>query len=276
MRVQDRYRRLTFWNKIGFWGAIASILGLVIGLSTFWTDEDGPPPPPPSPSPEFTIGYLAARARWSAIGGITALCIEESPTTCEALIKFLRKQKQPFNPGPFLFELEQYASRVGWPSESFFHNFKRIVSPDSLLMVLSRVNADDDSARRNSELVRLRDEIEEAGSLLFLEGRHHGLSTADLGLVFVGNQIGKTEQLISIGLAAEQVDKIIDPCRTWIGTLARAQLHPEFKIAEELRPIWAEYPNIYARFESLRLEEMSALIGRIKSQFLAVTDPTIR
>jgi len=274
MRFLDRYKRLTFWNKLGVWGALASILGLMIVLFSFNNNENGPPPP--TPSPEFTIGYLAARAQWAATGGIYVLCTKESPTTCEVLIKFLQKKMQPFDTGPFLSEIEQYASSVGWPSESFLYNFRRIVSPASLVRSLNRIKTDGDSARRELELKRLCDEIDEITHLLFQEGRQHGLSMADLGLVFLGNQIGKTEQLISIGSIAKQEDKIIGSCRTWIGIIARAQLHPEYKLEERLRHIWEEYPNVYARFESLSLAEMSVLIGRIKSQFLDVTDPTIR
>lgn len=29
MTIRERYRRLTLWNKIGFWGSIASFVGLV-------------------------------------------------------------------------------------------------------------------------------------------------------------------------------------------------------------------------------------------------------
>ncbi len=28
MKLRERYKRLTFWNKVGFWGAIASIVGI--------------------------------------------------------------------------------------------------------------------------------------------------------------------------------------------------------------------------------------------------------
>ncbi len=33
MRLRERYRRLSFWNKIEFWGAIASILALILWLA---------------------------------------------------------------------------------------------------------------------------------------------------------------------------------------------------------------------------------------------------
>ena len=32
MKLRHRYQRLTFWNKTGFWGAVASIFGLVLSL----------------------------------------------------------------------------------------------------------------------------------------------------------------------------------------------------------------------------------------------------
>jgi hypothetical protein len=32
MKLRDRYRRLSFWSKFGFWGAIASLVGVPLGL----------------------------------------------------------------------------------------------------------------------------------------------------------------------------------------------------------------------------------------------------
>ncbi len=32
MRLRERYRRLTLWNKIGFWSALASFVGLAVAL----------------------------------------------------------------------------------------------------------------------------------------------------------------------------------------------------------------------------------------------------
>ena len=32
MKLRERYRRLTFWNKFAFWGSLASIIGLPIGI----------------------------------------------------------------------------------------------------------------------------------------------------------------------------------------------------------------------------------------------------
>ncbi len=34
MTLLQRYRRLTLWNKVGFWGSVASIIGLVIAFVT--------------------------------------------------------------------------------------------------------------------------------------------------------------------------------------------------------------------------------------------------
>lgn len=35
-----RYRRLSIWNKLAFWGGIASILGVAISLFPKQTDSD--------------------------------------------------------------------------------------------------------------------------------------------------------------------------------------------------------------------------------------------
>lgn len=33
MRLQERYRRLTIWNKIAFWGSVASIIALILAIA---------------------------------------------------------------------------------------------------------------------------------------------------------------------------------------------------------------------------------------------------
>lgn len=35
MRLPERYRRLTLWNKVGFWGSVASIVGIAIAVIPF-------------------------------------------------------------------------------------------------------------------------------------------------------------------------------------------------------------------------------------------------
>ncbi len=34
MTLRQRYRRLTLWNKVGFWGSVASLVGVLIALLT--------------------------------------------------------------------------------------------------------------------------------------------------------------------------------------------------------------------------------------------------
>jgi len=35
MKLRDRYRRLTFWNKLGAWGALASVVGIPLAVALF-------------------------------------------------------------------------------------------------------------------------------------------------------------------------------------------------------------------------------------------------
>ena len=35
MKLRQRYAKLTFWNKVGFWGSVASLLGLLIAGLTW-------------------------------------------------------------------------------------------------------------------------------------------------------------------------------------------------------------------------------------------------
>jgi len=37
VRLRTRYKRLTFWNKFAFWGALASILAFVLAIVALWS-----------------------------------------------------------------------------------------------------------------------------------------------------------------------------------------------------------------------------------------------
>src|SRR5439155_2527680 len=47
MRLRDRYARLSFWNKLGVWGAAASLVGLTFALLLFVVDRTNPLSSPP-------------------------------------------------------------------------------------------------------------------------------------------------------------------------------------------------------------------------------------
>ncbi len=42
MTLRQRYRRLTLWNKVGFWGSVASLVGVLIALLTVVFGGGGP------------------------------------------------------------------------------------------------------------------------------------------------------------------------------------------------------------------------------------------
>ncbi len=42
MTLKQRYRQLTLWNKMGFWGAVASLVGVLIALLTVVLGGGGP------------------------------------------------------------------------------------------------------------------------------------------------------------------------------------------------------------------------------------------
>lgn len=53
MRFPGRYRRLTFWNKVAFWGAVASIVGVILGVwSVFRSTTTSTPVTKAAPRPQ--------------------------------------------------------------------------------------------------------------------------------------------------------------------------------------------------------------------------------
>lgn len=40
--LRRRYGQLTLWNKIAFWGSVASVVGLLLGIAQYWPNESLP------------------------------------------------------------------------------------------------------------------------------------------------------------------------------------------------------------------------------------------
>lgn len=46
MMLYERYRRLSLWNKLGVWGSLASILGLLLSIVLYLIEPNQFNPPP--------------------------------------------------------------------------------------------------------------------------------------------------------------------------------------------------------------------------------------
>jgi len=42
MKIRDRYKKLTFWNKIAFWGSAASLVGLIVAIFLWFFPRSAP------------------------------------------------------------------------------------------------------------------------------------------------------------------------------------------------------------------------------------------
>jgi hypothetical protein len=41
MKLRERYKRLTIWNKLAAWGSLASIISIPIAFVLFFNQPDG-------------------------------------------------------------------------------------------------------------------------------------------------------------------------------------------------------------------------------------------
>lgn len=60
MRLRERYKRLTLWNKLGTLGAVASIIGITLTV-LFWAFPRSSPDAVPTPAPMPDVGLTFHR-----------------------------------------------------------------------------------------------------------------------------------------------------------------------------------------------------------------------
>jgi hypothetical protein len=154
----------------------------------------------PAPSLSFTVSYLNARANWIAISAINAFCLNKSGAEHEVLVKYLRASDLDFT----LAELNRTASQAGWPSSGTLNNLNIINSSewlgDAVSTFFAKAPGED---VRNKSLNSLVAEIENLAKEIFIEANH---AKADLGMVLLGNQIGKIEVLLRLAACGETLE----------------------------------------------------------------------
>jgi WD40 repeat protein len=143
----------------------------------------------PVPSLSFTVSYLNAKANWRAISAIRVFCLNKSRAEPEVFVKYLRASDLDLT----VSELNRTASQAGWPSPGTLKALNTINNSEWLgnaVQLIFAKSPTEDS--RNKKLESLVDAIEKLTNDVFIDANH---AKADLGMVLLGNQIGKIDVL---------------------------------------------------------------------------------
>ncbi len=220
--------------------------------------------PKPTSSIAFTVGYYNARVNWIAISAIHGFCLNKSGAEPEFCIKYLRASDLDST----LLKLNRTASRAGWPTPTTMKKVNKLNSSEQVGGAIAQIFANADAKHhQEKELESLAAEIERL-SRDVLSDAHN--AKADLGLVFLGNQIGKIDALLALGMGGggSELEKLVIPCRDFIKAIFLAYMAPEFKLQEHLSWIIADHPNLSTKVDSMTAAEIAMFVGRSKDAYL--------
>jgi hypothetical protein len=221
----------------------------------------------PVPSLSFTVGYLNAKANWIAMNAINVFCLNKSGAKHEFFAKYLLSSELDLT----LLELSRAASRAGWPSLSTMENITTINSSEWLGNAVQLIFAKAPTEGfRNKELEALVATIESLSKEVFLDAAR---AKADVGMVFLGNQIGKVDALLVLGMRAgdSELDKLVPICRPFIKAIFLAHLAPGNQLQEQLSWIIADNPGLSSKVDSMTSSELAVFVGRAKDAYLIVS-----
>jgi len=218
----------------------------------------------PEPSSSFTLGYLNAKASWIAICAINALCLNKSGTGRDVFAKYIRASDL----GSTLSELRRTASDAGWPSPGTIGNLTRINGPEQLIAAVHSIFSKAETEEiQKRELESLVSAIENLTKDVFIDAHR---ANADLGMLFLGGQIGKIDAILILGIHAgePELDKLVPACRGFIRAIFLAYLAPDVELKEQVSWIIADSPNLGAKVDSMTSAELAMFVSRAKNGYL--------
>lgn len=215
----------------------------------------------------FTIGYYNARSIWTAIGGINIFCAAKKRSYCQSYLGLLNTGSKDWDCQPFLDNIEKLSRKTNWPSDKFLRDIDSLVSKESQIRNISKImnnySKNEESAKQFELLV---DEIDKYAEALLLEAKRTGLSDRELAMVFVGNQIGKIEQMMAHGGHSLEYDKVLPSCKDFLQALFIGIAR--FHLGDILNPVLSEFPGLESRINSVGPVELNNVVNRFKRSFL--------
>jgi hypothetical protein len=137
MRLIDRYRRLTFWNKLAAWSGVALLIGLPLTLFLFWLDQPSYSTPPILDSVE--VVQLLQEA------GLRPSVPEEHAIVLNIVAESASSAVSSTPPGRSLLSTKTISTGVSWASSSYCFdapNGMRIVEHE--IRIIGSINVAED------------------------------------------------------------------------------------------------------------------------------------
>ena len=171
-----------------------------------------------NPRDPFTIGYLHARAMWLGIGEITA-CVHHHGRV-DSLVQSVKSNQNLWYPQLCLDAIRIVAARCGWDWDAYVREVEGLVGVSGIIDNLGPIVGQDvTEGPAHNDIRGLIARISEHASEILRQSKRSRASNAEIKMLFVGQQIGKIDQLVVEGEKYNSLESILPACREALATL---------------------------------------------------------
>jgi hypothetical protein len=275
MNIINRFKKLTLWNKIGFFGSFATFIGVLLAIIFYFTSGNENNNKSNIDSISFKIGYYSGRTIWSAVGGLNVFCISDELTECEKYITLLDESSDnsEMNPDFFFRQLTSMPDIYNYISKSYMDSLKSNATRESLKKNVSAIlNTADNKFIKEGLLENLSVNIINLSSEIISNAGQVCKDKNDrisiLAHIPIGGEIAHIEQLIIMGSVDGNPDIIVPECRRIFKILIEPISPEHQKIQIILASILPNYQIVYERRDSLAYNDFVEIVGKIKNNFI--------
>jgi len=218
-----------------------------------------------TPSIPFTIGYLHARAVWTAI-----VALRRSQSDSSYRIELLAGLKQGNRQWPAQQSLDRIATltrRAGWHWDGYVKELDSLVGASGMLGGLALLQSQGAfPGERVRRLMEITARLEDQSRQLMVQAGETKVRRTDLEMLFAGHQTGKIDQLTLKGARVGTLDRDLADCRTFLRATFEGITSPENR--RRIEPILAKYPGVESKVETIDEQGLREVVVEFKRRFL--------
>lgn len=211
------------------------------------------------PTIVFTIGYLHSRALWQSIGQLSA-CLSNTSAE-ETLRQELGKGPSTWLPDQCIDAIAVLSNRLRWQWAEYQDALRETIGAQGLLRGFVEVDAKGPD-NRSEALRTLIQTIAEHSGELFRQVKAVQPSNTDIKMLFVGQQVGKIDQILREGERHGAIEGVMPACQEALATLFVEISH------QDLQDVLGEFRTVKSSVGKVAQPAMRSFVSQMKDAFL--------
>ncbi|MFN3202842.1 MAG: hypothetical protein ACE366_30900 [Bradymonadia bacterium] len=211
------------------------------------------------PTIVFTIGYLHSRALWQSIGQLSA-CLSNDAAEGN-LRQELGKGASTWLPDQCIDAIAVLSNRLRWQWTGYQDILREAIGAQGLLRGFAEIDAQGPDERTEG-VRKLIQSIAEHSGELFRQVKVVNPSNTDIKMLFVGQQVGKIDQILREGERHGAIEGVMPACQEALATLFVEISH------QDLQDVLGEFRQVKSSVGKVAQPAMRAFVSQMKDAFL--------